>query len=104
MKGIVVHYQGRVRRAVGEGRGKGRLGVRVIYPVPAQHAGAGHGINAARPVCFVFELDGRVIASSRNVTLTKGRRYPEVEHWFVMPEHSRPGEAQDLRQDFVAAL
>ncbi len=38
------------------------------------------------PLYFVFTLDGTTFAASRKVSLMKGRRYPGVEHWFVLPD------------------
>ena len=83
MRGIVIHHQGGVRRHV-EGRATGgRLSVRpVLSPLPP-----GSGITT-RPASFVFEDGGRVVAQSSRVLLTRGRRYPAVEHWFVLPEEA----------------
>ena len=89
MRGLVVHYQGKVRRAL-EGRGNdSRLDVTVINPVPLSETEAKLGRATQRPVYFVFHFDGRPFAASRNVKLTRGRRYPDVEHWFVLPELER---------------
>ena len=83
MKGIVIHHRGGLRRAI-QGRASGyRLSVRPILAVPPV---GGH--ITARPVCLVFEESGRVIAQSSRVLLMRGRRYPAVEHWFVLPEEA----------------
>jgi hypothetical protein len=87
MRGVIVHYQGGVRRAIYGRDNEGRLNVRVINPVPAQDEKSAPGCAAQRPIYFVFEFNGRPFAASHNVTLTKGRKYPDIEHWFVMPEH-----------------
>ena len=50
---------------------------------------------SASPVCFIIEDGGQGIAKSSRVLLTKGRRYPGVEHWFVLPEEGHPGEVTD---------
>ncbi len=98
MKGIVVHYQGKVRRRLEGQHNKGRLEVRVINPVPSGQAKTVGGRAAQHPVYFVFEFDGRTIAASRNVTLAKGRRYPEVEHWFVMSDTAQQLHTHDRQQ------
>lgn len=86
MRGLVFHYQGKFRRAL-EGRGNyGRLEVRVITPLPLNGETAGLDRATQRPVYFVFNFDGRPFAASRNVTLASGRRYPNVEHWLILPE------------------
>ena len=89
MRGLVIHYQGKVRRAL-EGRGNdGRLDVRVVTPVPLNDDTTRLGRVAQRPLYFVFNFDGRPFASSKNVRVTSGRRYPDVEHWFIVPERER---------------
>ena len=88
MRGIVIHIGGRVRRSIG-GRGNtGRLSV-----VPVMPAGITPSEVNARPVRFVFYDGDRQIASSSRVLLARGRRYPGVEHWFVLPEAERWAEA-----------
>ncbi len=87
MRGVVVHYQGGFRRALENHDNNGQLSVRVVDPVPLQKEEAKLGCAARRPSTFIFEFNGKTIAISRNVTLTRGRRYPEVEHWFVLPEY-----------------
>lgn len=89
MRGLVVHYQGKVKRAL-EGRGNdGRLDVKVVTPVPVNGGTARLGRAAQRPVYFIFNFDGRPFAASKNVRITNGRRYPNVEHWFIGPERER---------------
>ncbi len=92
MRGIVIHHAGGVRRSI-EGRAKGpRLSVRpVLAPPPAG------GRMSARPACFIFDDGGRVIAKSSRVLLARGRRYPGIEHWFVLPEEDEPGGVSDAR-------
>ena len=94
MKGIVIHHQNGIRRAIEGKATQGRLSVRPIVAVAPPR-----GKAAARPLCFVFYEDGRVIAKSSRVLLTSGRRYPGVEHWFVLPEgvrQSTPADPQYL--------
>lgn len=89
MRGIVIHHRGGIRRST-EGRAKGpRLSVRPVVAPPAD------GAMSARPACFIFDDGGQVIAKSSRVLLMKGRRYPGVEHWFVLPEEGRPGDVSD---------
>ena len=91
MRGIVIHMGGRVRRSIG-GRGNtGRLSV--VPVVPVTRAGVTPSETNARPVRFVFYDGERQIASSTKVVLMLGRRYPGVEHWFVLPEAERWAEA-----------
>ena len=81
MKGIVIHYEDGLKRSL-EGRTNG--GALSVQPVQAV-APTG-GVMRVRPLCLVFYEGGRVIAKSSRVLLMKGRRYPDVEHWFVLPE------------------
>ena len=98
MKGIVIHYQGKIRRAL-EGRvSDGRLDVKTITPVPLRQETVGVGCATRRPVYFVFSFGEQRFAASQNVMLTKGRRYPDVEHWFVMAEPKQLLELNQLQQ------
>ncbi len=102
MKGIVIHYQGKVRRAL-EGRGNcSWLDIRVINPVPLNQETAALGCVAQRPLYFVFNFNGRPFAASQNVVLTKGRRYAGVEHWFIMPERKQQSEIHKPQQTSAA--
>jgi hypothetical protein len=95
MKGIVIHHQGKLWRAL-EGRASvGRLAVQAITPVPLKREGMSQDHSARRPVYFVFSVGGRTIATAKNVTLKKGRRYPNVEHWFIPSE---PKQHLDLTE------
>ena len=98
MKGIVVHHQGKIWRSL-EGRGSvfGRLAIQAISAVPVKPEGASIGFQMRRPLYFIFSIGGRRFAASKNVTLRKGRRYPDVEHWFVLsvsPQHLELNELQ----------
>lgn len=84
MKGIVIHHENGIRRAIEGKVTQGRLSVRPILAV-----GSSRLKTTARPLSFVFYEDGRVIAKSSRVLVTSGRRYPGVEHWFVLPELAR---------------
>ena len=81
MIGTVIHHPKGVVRALGGRAGGGRLSVRPVLAV----APLG-GLVASRPVTYVFYEGERVIAKSSRLLLTRGRRYPDVEHWFVLPE------------------
>ncbi len=81
MKGIVIHSEGRIIRATNKNQNGRRLYVKPIMPVPAKL-----GDNSARPIRFVFFDGPRPIASSSRVVLMKGRRFPDVEHWFILPD------------------
>ena len=81
MNGIVIHHPEGVVRARGGRAGGGRLSVRPVLAVAPPR-----GLIALRPVTYVFYEGGRVIAKSPRVLLMSGRRYPDVEHWFVLPE------------------
>jgi hypothetical protein len=99
MKGIVIHHNGKIWRAL-EGRARiGRLAIDAIAPVPLKQEG-----TARRPLYYIFTVGGRTIAASKNVALKKGRRYPHVEHWFVLPELNQPLELNDLQQVSPAHL
>ena len=80
MIGIVIHHQKGVVRALRGRAGGGRLSVRPVLAVPPS------GELSSRPVTYVFYEGERVIAESPRVLLMTGRRYPGVEHWFVLPE------------------
>jgi hypothetical protein len=81
MRGIIIHHRGSVRRALVGRRGEGRLSIKPIMSVvPPQ------GQSFARPIRFVFYDGNRQLAASSRVILLRGRRYQEVEHWFVLPE------------------
>ncbi len=98
MKGIVIHHQGRIWRAL-EGRVSiGRLEIKAFAPVPLKQEGMSRGCAVRRPVYFVFSVGGRTFASSQNVRLRNGRRYPEVEHWFCMSESQQHLEPNELQQ------
>ena len=81
MMGIVIHHPKGVVRALGGRAGGGRLSVRPVLAVAPPR-----GKVCSRPVTHVFCEGERVIANSPRVLLMRGRRYPEVEHWFVLPE------------------
>jgi hypothetical protein len=104
MRGIVIHHKGKIWRAL-EGRVSiGRLAIDAITPVPLKQEGSSRDFSARRPLYYVFTIGGRTIAASKNVTLKKGRRYPHVEHWFVLSEFSQPFELTELQQVSPASL
>ncbi len=81
MKGIVIHSEGRILRATNRKNNGCQLSVRPVMPLPTIS-----GEKSDRPIRFVFFDGPRLIASSSRVVLMKGRRYPNVEHWFVLPD------------------
>ncbi len=92
MEGVVIHYNGRIRRSLRGRVNDIRLDVQVVTAVQKTFTGQAHVEErptrdfGERPLYFVFTIDGRTIAASRRVSLMKGRRYPGVEHWFVLPD------------------
>lgn len=97
MKGIVIHHNGRIWRAL-EGRvGIGRLEIQAITPVPFTQGGGNRESAVRRPVYFIFRVGDRTIAAAKNVTLKKGRRYPHVEHWFVPSELKQHLDLNELQ-------
>lgn len=104
MKGIVIHHQGRIWRALQGRSSVGRFAVLAITPVPLKQEETSRGCAARRPVYFVFSVGGRTLATSQNVTLRHGRRYPEVEHWFMMSESRQHFELNELQQSSAAPV
>jgi hypothetical protein len=103
MKGIVIHHKGKIWRAL-EGRASiGRLAIQAITPVPFKPEGTSREIAVRRPVYFVFRVGTRTIAAAKNVTLKKGRRYPDVEHWFVPSELKQHLDLNELQQISAAS-
>ena len=93
MIGLVIHHPKGVVRARGGRAGGGRLSVRPVLAVPPAR-----GEVCSRPVTYVFYEGGRVIAKSSRVLLMSGRRYPDVEHWFVLPEAEHHPVTAELSQ------
>ncbi len=92
MQGVIIHYGGRIKRFLRGRENSARLGVTAVNPVPKSCETTPHpGERLPRdfwqsPLHFIFTVDSKTFAASRRVSLTKGRRYPEVEHWFVLPD------------------
>jgi len=80
MKGIVIHHQNGISRAIEGKTRRGRLSMRLIQAV------AGAQEKSSSKPTYVFYEDDRVIARSSRVLVLHGRRYPAVEHWFVLSE------------------
>ena len=97
MRGIVIHHPKGVFRALGGRAGGRRLSVRPVLAVAPPR-----GEVCTRPVTYVFYECGRVIASSPRVLLMGGRRYPEVEHWFVLPEAEQHPATAEFSQATAA--
>jgi hypothetical protein len=104
MKGIVIHHQGKIWRALQGRTSVGRFSVLAVTPVPFKQKETSRGFTARRPVYFVFSVGGRTIATSQNVTVRNGRRYPGVEHWFMRSESRQRLEVCELHQDSTATV
>ena len=88
MRGIIIHSRGHFRRCL-EGRtNEYQLSVEVLSP--ATEPAGGKSISPARPAYYIFCCDGKAFASSARVVMRKGRRYPGVEHWFILPAGGTP--------------
>ncbi len=92
MKGIVIHHENGISRAIHGKTKRGRLSVRLIQAVVAAREK-----RTASPT-FVFYKDDRVIARSSRVFVMHGRRYPGVEHWFVFSESTLQAVPLDAQQ------
>jgi hypothetical protein len=97
MIGIVIHHPKGVVRALGGKAGGGRLSVRPVLAVAPPR-----GEVRSCPVTYVFYEGERVIAKSSRVLLMSGRRYPGVEHWFVLPEAECQPVTAELSQATAA--
>ena len=83
MKGTVIHYGGRFRRILEGRNNNSQMKVEVQTPeLPISEEIEGT-LLTSRPAHFTFYVDGQSFAASRKVMLSKGRRYPQIEHWFV---------------------
>ena len=102
MKGIVIHYQGKIWRALQGRSSVGRFAVLPVTPVPLKQEESTRAFAARRPLYFVFSVGGRTIATSQNVTVRNGRRYPGVEHWFMRSESQQHFEVNELQQPSAA--
>ena len=83
MKGTVIHCGGRFRRIL-EGRdNNSQVKVEVQTPELPSYEETEGAPSRSRPAHFTFYIDGQSFAASQKVMLAKGRRYPQIEHWFV---------------------
>lgn len=78
MRGTVVHFRGKFRRSL-ERRGPNPR-VKVEITLPESLDGE---LVEQRPAHYAFFIDDELFAYSRKVSLRAGRRYSQVEHWFV---------------------
>ncbi len=108
MQGVIIHYNGRIKRFL-QGRENGaRPGVLTVKPVPKSCETPPHpGERLPRdfwesPLHFIFTVDSKTFATSRKVSLMKGRRYPGVEHWFVQPNEPQHIPAFEADKKSVA--
>ncbi len=94
MRGIVLHSRGHFRRCL-EGRtNEYQLSVQALSPAP--ELGGSKSKSPTRPAYYIFSCAGKAFASSERVVVTKGRRYPSVEHWFILPAAGAPTRARPL--------
>lgn len=78
MRGTVVHFRGKFRRSLEQRGVNPRIKVEITFPETL----SGDSIQQ-RPAHYAFFVDGQLFAYSRKVALRPGRRYTQVEHWFV---------------------
>ena len=104
MKGIVIHHQGKIWRALQGRSSAGRFTILAITPVPLKREETSRRYAVRRPILFIFSVGGRTLATSQNVTVRSGRRYPEVEHWFMMSESRQHFELNELQQTSAAPV
>ncbi len=105
MKGIVIHCEGRVLRCLAGRKNEGLLTVKAVMPVPTAHADGTQAETAMpRPLSFAFYHGDKLYARSRKVVMTKGRRYPRVEHWFVCPDWTPRTDANSRWTESTAAV
>ena len=105
MQGVIIHYDGKIKRFLKGRENDARLRVLTVNPLPKSSETPPHpGERLPRdfwqiPLRFIFTVDNRTFATSRKVSLMKGRRYPGVEHWFVMPDEPQhiPAYEADTR-------
>lgn len=97
MRGTVIHCNGRVWRSLEGQSQRKRLSV-IAVSATASFSTPGEGPR--RPVLFSFRDGERQIGGSTRVLLKRGRRYPGVEHWFVLPDegHRAGADAAEVAQ------
>ena len=88
MKGTVVHFRGKFRRSIERQGVKPRVKVEITLPETLA-SGESEPDTARRPAHYAFFVNGVLFAYSRKVTFTQGRRYSQVEHWFVCADDPR---------------
>ncbi len=100
MRGIVIHANGRFRRTLEGRNNEYQLRVEAVTSLPKIDTGGTS--DATRPLHFIFYCDGKSFAGSRRVVLTTGRRYPNVEHWFILPA-ATPQVSESLASQYSPA-
>ena len=99
MKGIVIHSHGHFRRCL-EGRNN-EYQLTVGAPVARHETPLNNETirnnKGSPPVYFIFYCDGKPFAGSDRVVVAKGRRYPDVEHWFILPDETRQRSQYPLK-------
>jgi len=102
MRGIVIHANGHFRRTL-EGRdNEYQLRVEAVTSLPKVDTGGTS--DPSRPLHFIFYCDGKSFAGSQRVVLTTGRRYPNVEHWFILPAVTQQVSEGLASQSTLAAV
>lgn len=88
MRGTVVHFRGKFRRSLERHGVKPQVKVEITMSegITADDETGEHPGNPSdkqRPAHYAFFVNGELFAYSRKVTFFRGRRYSQVEHWFV---------------------
>jgi len=84
MRGTVIHSGKQFRRCLEGRNNEYQLSVKAIMPALPTSEGPEYTAAQPRPTHFVFYCNGKSFTVSQRVILTKGRRYPNVEHWFIV--------------------
>jgi hypothetical protein len=79
MKGTVIHHNGRWHRLL---PGRSRVKVDVTLPEPLPDV-APPRPRPARPQLYAFFVNGILFAYTSRLELRRGRRYPDIDHWFI---------------------
>ncbi|HVG39650.1 MAG TPA: hypothetical protein VM870_10185 [Pyrinomonadaceae bacterium] len=89
MKGTIVHFRGKFRRSLERHGRKPRVKVEITLPETLAPREAEDDQTSPRPAHYAFFVNGELFAYSRKVTFAQGRRYSQVEHWFVCADDVR---------------
>ncbi len=89
MKGTVVHFRGKFRRSIERKGIKPRVKVEITLPETLTNEESAGDEATRRPPHYAFFVNGELFAYSRKVTFAQGRRYSQIEHWFVCADDPR---------------